>query len=301
MSNTRMPKDLSQLDFGGAVKSAHSDREYFSRADVTYNGSNSATSADFYYDVDKECSKVVFVDDSSGSLNSKYFLINSANNVDKYYVWYSVGGSGVDPAILGRTGLVVPLVSNDPASIVALGTKIILDATDNFDIKNLISSLLIENVDYGDTDNTVDGDSGFTFTTKAVGSSVLIKSITLPYENEVKYVYNEYDKIFEIFPPVTVTLGSVPSTPNVVNTTATLANTEYSVALPDNTNRFSIRTRATDTILNVGYEAGFVASNKYIEVKRAVTYNEQNLDTTSVTIYFESDQAGKVVEIIYWI
>lgn len=39
--------------------------------------------------------------------NGSYFLINSANNVEQFYVWLDYDGFGVDPAIVGRTGVQV--------------------------------------------------------------------------------------------------------------------------------------------------------------------------------------------------
>lgn len=46
--------------------------------------------------------------------NSSYFLINSANNVNEYYVWADFDGFGVDPAIGGRTGVRVLTSSGLP-------------------------------------------------------------------------------------------------------------------------------------------------------------------------------------------
>jgi hypothetical protein len=37
--------------------------------------------------------------------NGSYFLINTANNANKYYVWADFDGFGVDPAVGGRTGV----------------------------------------------------------------------------------------------------------------------------------------------------------------------------------------------------
>ncbi|MCX9024617.1 MAG: baseplate J/gp47 family protein [Candidatus Methanoperedens sp.] len=50
----------------------------------------------------------------------KYFLINGAGNVSKYYVWFDVNGSNSDPGpIVGRTGITVPILSGDNAATVA--------------------------------------------------------------------------------------------------------------------------------------------------------------------------------------
>ncbi len=46
----------------------------------------------------QQTSQVVAVSDTADSLNGKYFLINSANNINSYYVWYKTsGGQTTDP------------------------------------------------------------------------------------------------------------------------------------------------------------------------------------------------------------
>jgi uncharacterized phage protein gp47/JayE len=50
----------------------------------------------------------------------QYFLLNSAGNVNQYYVWFNVtGGSNTDPAPVGLTGLEVTILSSDSSSSVA--------------------------------------------------------------------------------------------------------------------------------------------------------------------------------------
>jgi hypothetical protein len=49
----------------------------------------------------------------------KYFLINSAGDVNQYYVWFNVNGSNSDPSVVGKTGIEVQILSGDNASTVA--------------------------------------------------------------------------------------------------------------------------------------------------------------------------------------
>jgi hypothetical protein len=63
----------------------------------------------------------------------KYFLINSAGDVNQYYVWFNVNGSNSDPAPVGPTGLMVAILSGDNASQVAVKLAAVLDAATGLD------------------------------------------------------------------------------------------------------------------------------------------------------------------------
>lgn len=49
---------------------------------------------------------------SGATLSGKYFLISSANNMNKYYAWFNTGSS-TDPSISGRTGIEVVIKNTD--------------------------------------------------------------------------------------------------------------------------------------------------------------------------------------------
>lgn len=65
---------------------------------------------------------VALVADVSGSLNSKYFLLEDASGAHKYYVWFNINSAGVDPAVAGRTG--VPITGATNASAATLGAAV---------------------------------------------------------------------------------------------------------------------------------------------------------------------------------
>lgn len=53
----------------------------------------------------------------------KYFEINNAGDVNKYYVWYNVNSTNSDPGpIVGRTGVEVDILNGDTATLVASKT-----------------------------------------------------------------------------------------------------------------------------------------------------------------------------------
>lgn len=90
--------------------------------------------------------------------NNSYILINSANNERKYYIWFNKG-SGVDPLISNRIGIMVNLSDLSGASSPIVAQRIydtLLDISD-FNVSILSNVLDITNVNNGDTTNTTSG------------------------------------------------------------------------------------------------------------------------------------------------
>lgn len=69
---------------------------------------------------------ITVLGDTGTNLDNKYFLFSSSTT--DYYVWYSLAGSGTDPALAGKTGIEVPFVNNDNATAVALATVTAINA-----------------------------------------------------------------------------------------------------------------------------------------------------------------------------
>ena len=102
---------------------------------LTYIGSQSESStAPEYvsaYNIYEDLSSAVFpqitqITTGSGTTVTagQYFLINSAGNARKYYVWFKVNGAGTDPAApFTNLGIEVDILSSDTAAAVA--TKIV--------------------------------------------------------------------------------------------------------------------------------------------------------------------------------
>lgn len=91
------------------------------------------------------------------------------------------------------------------------------------------------------------------------------------------------------------------TTPTVYNVTLTLANTEYSQALPANTREFRFRCR---TIYDVRYAfvTGKVATptTPYLTLHAGLDYFSDYNNLTSQTLYLASATAGVVVEVEVW-
>ncbi len=75
---------------------------------------------------------ITTVADVAGSLNSKYFLLNSANAGVAYYVWLNVDSGGVDPMVAGRTGVPVAISASDTANTIATAVASAIDGLATF-------------------------------------------------------------------------------------------------------------------------------------------------------------------------
>jgi hypothetical protein len=124
----------------------------------------------FYNDDYNNKTTITVTADVGGSLNNTYFMIYSARNATAYYVWYNVGGLGTDPNIADATGIEITIQPNDYKQVVGLATKQAINANDDFTVTSANETLFIENVNKGFCDETVDNNTGFTFSTTQGGS-----------------------------------------------------------------------------------------------------------------------------------
>lgn len=77
-----------------------------------------------------EVSHLTCVAEAAGNYTGKYFAINSPST--SYYVWYTLSGVGVDPALSGKTGIVVDIVALDANTVVATKTAAAIDLQADF-------------------------------------------------------------------------------------------------------------------------------------------------------------------------
>lgn len=90
-----------------------------------------------------------FGNDSQG----QYFLINSANNATKYYVWNDDTGLGAgDPSVTGRTGIAVDTSATANNTDIAIAIQAVLDNAD-FNIVRVGTALTVTNAAIGFADN----------------------------------------------------------------------------------------------------------------------------------------------------
>jgi len=90
-------------------------------------------------------------------------------------------------------------------------------------------------------------------------------------------------------------LGKLPI---ITNLTLTLADTEYSHALPNGTKKYTVQCR-TDDVLKLSYTKEESGST-YITIPEGASQSEDNLNTNVLVLYLQSPTAGVIVEITTW-
>jgi len=117
---------------------------------------------------------VTTVADVAGSLNSTYFLLDSANGGTNYYVWINVDSGGVDPAIAGRTGVPVAIAEDDTAADIATAVAAAIDALATFAAAAVGPVVTVTNSAGGPFVSMVDGEdpTGFAFATTTPTGSI---------------------------------------------------------------------------------------------------------------------------------
>lgn len=129
-----------------------------------------------------EITTVTTVADVSGSLNSTYFTLYDGAG-QEYYVWYSVNGAGVDPAVASALPIKVDLYTNASATIVAsyTATEINNHFPSAFTATSSTNTLVITNVVGGTTTATADGTAatGFTFVATQAGLTAVATGTSL--------------------------------------------------------------------------------------------------------------------------
>ncbi len=79
----------------------------------------------------------------------------------------------------------------------------------------------------------------------------------------------------------------------------TLADTEYSQLLPANCKRFLVKCR-TNYPIRVAFTEGWTATT-YLTVPAGMTYWEDSIQITGLTLYLRCMTAGQVAEIVAWV
>jgi len=157
------------------------------------SGSSSVTISDgfttntyTFYSPTAEATTITTVADVAGSLAGTYFTINSGQDETEYYVWYKVSGSGVDPAVSGKTPVLVEIATNDSANTVASATRAKLNQLSDFTVTGATNQVIATCVKKGITANATAATSGFSLSIvqgageDASSSKVLLSDLPTP-------------------------------------------------------------------------------------------------------------------------
>jgi hypothetical protein len=204
----------------------------------------------------KQVQTVTTVADTAGNLNNTFFLLSSVNTTTKaqknFYLWMD-NGTGVDPAIAGRTGIHVTYTDGDSANANATAIRAALNAlTGDFVATGAGAAVIITNVAFGLVTAAADGavPTGFTFgaATPGVASNLNNKYFYLNSANAgVKYVV--YMNVDGIGTAPVIAGYTALSTPLVSGDTAAAVGTALATAV-DATATFVATGTTTVTITN---------------------------------------------------
>lgn len=89
------------------------------------------------------------------------------------------------------------------------------------------------------------------------------------------------------------------SDPTIFNVEALLANTEYSLVIPDNTSAITARVRDGAAILQVAFVPGDSSLN-FLTVGMGNNFSVSGVDLVGKTLYFQVSKPGKIIEILTW-
>jgi len=94
------------------------------------------------------------------ALAGKYFEFSSPTT--DYYGWYTLDAAGADPAIPGKTGVQIDLLTGDGDTGVATKTAAAINGLADFSAGAVGTKVTVTNATVGDAADLVDGDAGIT-------------------------------------------------------------------------------------------------------------------------------------------
>lgn len=87
--------------------------------------------------------------------------------------------------------------------------------------------------------------------------------------------------------------------PIITNLSAPSANTEVSHTFQDNTQKFHIKTRSSVADMQFAFTSG-QSDTVFITIPSGVTFTEDDLDLSGVTIFLQTDKGNQTIEILEW-
>lgn len=93
--------------------------------------------------------------------------------------------------------------------------------------------------------------------------------------------------------------AAIPSDPFIANVNASSANTEYSFTFPAKTIRFTMKIRDGMAKTRIAWTSGGT-STTYFTINMGSFYTEET-QVGSKTIYFQTNKASQIVELLYWV
>lgn len=125
------------------------------------------------------------------NLNNTYWLLNSALDNNRYYVWYNVDNEGIDPSPPGLIPIPVSVIVSDSATNVATATAaaIALVFGDFSPVTSALNVVTVTNTQDGPTTDASAGTTtGFTFLVTTQGD-LMQKDLSFNANNIISYSF----------------------------------------------------------------------------------------------------------------
>jgi hypothetical protein len=235
---------------------------------------------------------------------SDYFLVNSAGNVNQYYVWYNVNGVTTDPAPVGKTGVQVNILSGDTAAQVAakaalaLATQTGITATSSGSTLTVtttdsIATTLASNATMPSPFTVVPVQTGTRTYVELVNPSAVNESTVLVtggtfQDSRPQMVFSEYD--------ATVAGDNFVVTGNILGSSNTGSYTVVQVLDKNNAIVASDMTSVSNVSMNNNTTAIYVLEDKaYVGYKKVYSVSaEPGTLTTNLVTFDTPNQYDKI-------
>ncbi len=284
--------------------------KYFTHFRATYDGLNNPLSVTYFRGVSPQKTEIGVKPDVNFSLAGKYIAFSSAPDNKKHYIWFRVDGIGTDPALPNAIGLAADIQENDAASVVALVIHQLIKQNwaSKFFSQRASAVVQINTVGFGLVDASTTN-TGFVIA-NTPGTQVETNSIAIEYDNGsplyqgqvLKGMYfNIFSGKFERSNAEITVSEAAANVASIQNIPMAIANQEYSITLPINTLKFTLRVRDSKGKLQLSWNAGETSTN-YLTVGMGVTYSEDSLERngTSRIIYVSSSTPDLTIELMSW-
>lgn len=268
------------------------------------------TKVEYYQAIDPAKDKLTFSADVGGSKAGTYFTLQEFITKRTHVFYYVVSGSGSAPGI-GDIETPINIATNDPASVIALATKQVLNTIDEYIVTKhgaLSSNLTLEYLQFGETEAVDVGTTGFLVTRIKDGESYLVGDIDLEYDVDGNPIYNGNTLTGLLYNPYTASFDversdvtanvdlNRPSNFSVDNIAYATAGTEVSIAIPDGTKRFKIKVREPNTQMTITNSS----SGDYFTVPYGAFFEETNIESSSVTLFVSLSRDSRTIELLTW-
>lgn len=278
----------------------------------TLNGNGYPTFVEYWQASDPSIDKLQFGADVSNSKVGTYFILQEYLTKRTQVFYYVVSGSGTAPGV-GDVETPIAIETNDSAALIAFATKNALQNIEEFIVTQpsvLTSYVEIEYLQFGNTTAIDVGTSGFITTRLKNGSSFKVGEVSLDYDinGDVIYggntlkgmLYNPYTASFDI-ERASIDVNAIvdmrrPSVFNVTEIVIANAGVETAIVLPDDTKRFKIQARESNTELQITN----TTSGNYFTVRYGCHYEEDGLETSGVTLYVTTSRDNRIIELVTW-